>query len=71
MATSGNPQPEECTACRVARDLATGKCLPNCEEPNFLSSQKLCISEQGNCYLTQLLFLRGNKRQVFFVFGPR
>ena len=52
MAASGNPLPEECNVCRIARDLATGKCVPDCKEPNFLSPNKLCVDKSGNYHFT-------------------
>ena len=42
---SGNPQPNECNVCRVAKDAATGNCLPECEEPNYLTPAKFCVDQ--------------------------
>lgn len=46
-ATPGNPLPEECNKCRIAKDPVSNKCLPECKEPNFLSPEKFCVDRSG------------------------
>ncbi|XP_068740594.1 uncharacterized protein [Montipora capricornis] len=46
--TPGNPLPSECNQCRVAADLGTDTytCLPECKEPNFISSG-YCVGKEA------------------------
>lgn len=55
--SSGDPQPNECNVCRVAKDAASGNCLPECKEPNYLTPDNFCVDKSGECLSTDFYLL--------------
>ena len=72
--SSGNPQPNECNVCRVAKDPATGNCLPECEEPNYLTPNNFCVDKSCKSLIfapSHRRFFKHSIEDSFPILGPK